>query len=467
MPTVQKFAYLRSVLEGIAYQTIEGFEVTSAKYHHAVDALKHRFGRKRIIISSLVKSIVQLEPRSNKGVASLQDLHDTLKNRIRALEALGEKPMTHSCILLPILETKLPPELFEKWELELTDIKEESVGLELFFKFLNEQVISKEAGERNAGEDVYYSQTGGIARGNAGWDKNGTGIKNTREKTFTAAALLASGMNQSSNTVRNLCKQQGHKTLKCPELKRDSIEERWQLVRENRSCFNSLKPANTLHYSSVCRQPKCSVEGYGRRHHFMLHGDGDRSTEGQRQTTLSGFVSSYSPKMQQALLQTGTATLVADGDQRVNVRVLFDSGSHRSYINKNVAESLALDGPSEVLSVSMLVGRGSSQTKRMKKVSFSLTSVQGSVSKAVRMEALTIDKICTPLEPVEISLEKYPHLKGLTLADSYPRGSVIVDILIGADFYFAFMSGKCKKGETTNVPTTVESTLGWIVGGTY
>ena len=83
------------------------------------------------------------------------------------------------------------------------------------------------------------------------------------------------------------------------------------------------------------------------------------------------------------------------------------------------------------------------------------------------MEALTIEKICTPLEPVEISLEKYPHLKGLTLADSYPRGSVNVDILIGADFYFAFMSGECKNRETTNTPTAVESTLGWIVGGPF
>ena len=129
MPAFQEFTYLRSVIEGVAYHTIEGFEVTGANYQHAVDALKHRFGRKRIIISSLVKSIFQLETRTNKGVESLRDLHDTLKNRIRALEALGEKPMTHSCILLPRLETKLPPELSEKWELELTDIKEESLIL--------------------------------------------------------------------------------------------------------------------------------------------------------------------------------------------------------------------------------------------------------------------------------------------------------------------------------------------------
>ena len=110
-----------------------------------------------------------------------------------------------------------------------------------------------------------------------------------------------------------------------------------------------------------------------------------------------------------------------------------------------------------------MLGGEASQTKRIKRVSFSLTSVQESISKPVTMEALTIDKICTPLEPVEISLESYPHLQSLILADSYPRGPVI---LIGADFYFSFMSGKCKKGETAQAPTAVESRLGWIVGGT-
>ena len=57
-------------------------------------------------------------------------------------------------------------------------------------------------------------------------------------------------------------------------------------------------------------------------------------------------------------------------------------------------------------------------------------------------------------------------MMGLTFAESYPRGSVNVDILIGTDFYFAFMGGKCKKRETTNAPTEVESTfIGWIIGG--
>ncbi|PFX23105.1 Fibropellin-1 [Stylophora pistillata] len=225
-----------------------------------------------------------------------------------------------------------------------------------------------------------------------------------------------------------------------------------------------LSSSQSANHQLICRQPNCKVEGCGRRHHTILHGDWDPTTEEKGHATLSEFVASYNSKMQQTLLLTGTAMLVSDGFQRAPVRDLFDSGSQRFYINKNVAESFALDGPSEVLSVSVLGGE-TSQTKRMRKVRFSLASAQENISTPASMEALIIDKICTPLEPVEIRLEDYPHLQNLILAGSYPRGPVNVDILIGADFYFSFMSSKCKKGETTHAPTAVESTLGWIVGG--
>ena len=148
--------------------------------------------------------------------------------------------------------------------------------------------------------------------------------------------------------------------------------------------------------------------------------------------------------------------MVGGGDQRVPVRVLLDSGSHKSYITKKVTESLVLQGPSEVLSVSLLGGK-SSQTKRMKRVSFFLTSVQGTDLKP--MEALTIDKICMPLDQVELNLEDYPHLRNLIFADLYPHGSVDIDVFIGADFYFSFVTDNCVKGETLNSPTAVESAL--------
>lgn len=119
-PRSKKFTYLRSVVAGVAKQTIEGFVRTSVNYHYAIEALQHRYGRTTIVILSLVKWIVQLETEPNAGVASLRELHDTLKNRVRALDVWGENPRIHSRILLPIFETKLPSELSEKRELELT-----------------------------------------------------------------------------------------------------------------------------------------------------------------------------------------------------------------------------------------------------------------------------------------------------------------------------------------------------------
>ena len=143
--------------------------------------------------------------------------------------------------------------------------------------------------------------------------------------------------------------------------------------------------------------------------------------------------------MKETLLQTALAKLSVNG-QEVTVRVLLDSGSQRSYIHKNIAESIGLQGPSEVLSVATLGGE-TSESKRFQRVRFTLSPIQGHPKEAVEMEALTLPKICNPLGPVKLSLMDNPHLQGLTLADSYPRNSVQVDVLIGADHYYSFVTG--------------------------
>jgi len=109
LPKVLKFTYLGSVLTGSALQTIQGFEVTGANYQAAVNCLQHNYGRKRMIISSLVQYVIQVDAKSAVSASALRDLYDTFVNRARALEALGEDPTSHGCILLPIFETQLPP----------------------------------------------------------------------------------------------------------------------------------------------------------------------------------------------------------------------------------------------------------------------------------------------------------------------------------------------------------------------
>ena len=63
----------------------------------------------------------------------------------------------------------------------------------------------------------------------------------------------------------------------------------------------------------------------------------------------------------------------------------------------------------------------------------------------VGMEALSISKICNRLGTVQMDFLKSSHLQGLTLAVWYPRRSVQVDVLIGADHCYSFVTGQVNR----------------------
>ena len=52
---VDKFQYLKSLLEGSAAETISGLALTSSNYIHAVELLTKRFGSKQVIISKHIE----------------------------------------------------------------------------------------------------------------------------------------------------------------------------------------------------------------------------------------------------------------------------------------------------------------------------------------------------------------------------------------------------------------------------
>jgi hypothetical protein len=57
---VQKFNYLRSLLENTAYSAIDGFPLTNANYKNAIDLLHERFGQSHKIIDSYMQSLLDL-----------------------------------------------------------------------------------------------------------------------------------------------------------------------------------------------------------------------------------------------------------------------------------------------------------------------------------------------------------------------------------------------------------------------
>ena len=83
---VQKLTHLRGCLPGRALRCIEGYAVTNENYEKAIQDLNNRFGRKRLVVGELVKSIIALTPPDVTDLKALRYLHATLQTRLRSLE---------------------------------------------------------------------------------------------------------------------------------------------------------------------------------------------------------------------------------------------------------------------------------------------------------------------------------------------------------------------------------------------
>ena len=73
--------------------------------------------------------------------------------------------------------------------------------------------------------------------------------------------------------------------------------------------------------------------------------------------------------------------------------------------------------------------------------------------------------ICDPLvrQNVEHCLKTYAHLANLDLTDIPQGNNLQVDMLIGSDLYWQFVTGEVVRGQEG--PVAVGTTLGWVLSG--
>ena len=109
---MDKFNYLRSLLEHTALDAIAGLTLSAANYQEAVEILRKRFGNKPLIISKHMETLLNAEPvTSDQSLKELRHLYDKTESHLRSLKSLGVEPTSYGAMLSPVLLTKLPPEL--------------------------------------------------------------------------------------------------------------------------------------------------------------------------------------------------------------------------------------------------------------------------------------------------------------------------------------------------------------------
>ena len=113
LTNVDKFNYLRSLLDGPALNSITELPLTELNYKEAIEILTDRFGNKQIIISSHMEALLKLQPvNAMSNVKGIRAVLDNLEIQVRGLQSLTRiDSAQYGALLIPILMEKLPEEL--------------------------------------------------------------------------------------------------------------------------------------------------------------------------------------------------------------------------------------------------------------------------------------------------------------------------------------------------------------------
>ena len=300
---------------------------------------------------------------------SLTYFYDTLVNRYHTLEQY--EPNIEVChrILVPNFQSKLPNDIRRKWEYELSKLgneeEDERVTTEFFFDFLRSHVMSEEAIEKSSPNRSTYFRLSNKSR-----MQNKEGWKGRISSATALTGKTDHGTVKQGRYQQTKCYfgEKNHESKNCFMFQRKSIDERTQLVKDKRLCFNCFKPVSSMHYSSRCVSNGCEVSGCNGKHHTLLHRETsnsvkeateeikDNSTEkvASHVGILNGIVKADSENKMRLLLPTAKAKLVQNAAE-IEVRILIDSGNDHSYIMKEIAQSVAMqsEGPSKIMTIYM------------------------------------------------------------------------------------------------------------------
>ena len=460
-----KLEYLKCQCEGAAYQAIAGLELTNDNYEVAVNVLKQRFGQRQDILNAHMDALLYINTvHKNAEISELRKFYDTVETHSKGLQSLGVDEQAYGTVLVNVLLKRLPEDI--------------------------QLIISRKMAERDDGSDWKLPQLLELLKLEIeAREKCSHGKREARRNTgdhYATAATLTTGVKTKPKCT--FC-QGDHGTVDCRIV--TSVQERRNILRKSGRCFLCLRRAG--HLAKDCDASIKCFACKGRHHVALCEGrkpgeyyggikqqpssnttrtQADQScqttyNEQTAQTSFCGVTKEETGKG--VLLQTAfvTARNPQEPSRRVNLRVILDSGSQRSYISEKARNYLQLS-PVKHEDISIKVfGSNESNDTRCDVVKVGLGARH--LEFETEVSALVVPTICSPLQgqTVRWAKKNYAHLKNLNLAD-FPKETeteLSVDILIGNDVMWRLLTGEIIKGETDETPVAVGTKFGWVLSG--
>ena len=449
---VEKLKYLNSKLIGEAKLAVSGLLLSNENYKVAKELLKERFGDQQTVINSHYTEMINLFSASN-NTRSLRALYDQIEKNLRSLEAL--KQDINQNVFISMVTSKIPKDVLIQLELQKGSKCEWSVSKlrELF----NEYISARERAEQQATTENRYALP-----------------KNPR---ITTEALISGNRSQRSYNLQQpktscrYCNGE-HWSDDCTVY--PTLEGRKQRIKG--SCFICLKRDHRMNECNYTRS--CYYCGKSNAHHRslcpkkfgVLKNESAHLVEELTESDAKDIVETENALISSGeivLMQTAQVTMENPVDRRQESgRILFDSGSQRTYITESLARKLNLK-LGEMNEISLLTF-GSEKPKPQKTPStvLDIKLRNGSILKITAnvIPSITGSVQRRPFDTKCLKNWEFLWTEG-ALADTIPneQESTTIDLLVGNDYYLDFILPQ--KVEIQPGLYMLGSKVGWILAG--
>ena len=146
-------------------------------------------------------------------------------------------------------------------------------------------------------------------------------------------------------------------------------------------------------------------------------------------------------------------------------QILLISGMAKDFIAKNGVNASSAGITEHITGVKLPLLQLPKVFKKCVVSKFKLAPFNSSDNDhSVLINAWTINTVCAPLAAVKVDVKRCDHLRNLQLADTFPRGALSLDRVVGVDQYYKLVQGDMRKGRP-GTPIATKSRLGWLLSG--
>jgi hypothetical protein len=239
----EKLVYLQhSIKDGSARSVIEGLSQSGEYYTEAVESLKARYDRPRLIHQTHMRMILEAPALKDGNGKELRYLHDTVQQHLRALKAMSYEPS--SPFITSVLELKLDMNTTFEWQKYSQDVTEVPHYLKLL-EFINLRAQASEAsivGHRKPSRSDDHH------------------MKRVNRDIKPIASFAASTFIPASSDCL-FCKADKHPLYGCDKFKALSHENMIFTLKKHALCMNCFRPGHfvkqckSLHRCKKCHKP--------------------------------------------------------------------------------------------------------------------------------------------------------------------------------------------------------------------